>query len=126
MHLKEYRIEELRITQEEFAEKIGISRSSLHRYETGKGRPGTTNEEKILAACDPNKVSEKDLRLSEIKHTSRHWMPKDKDQFMRDYVNKRYSLKKMAEVYSISPSTARRKLMAFHIVIRKPGPHSIY
>ncbi len=55
--IKKLRVK-LGVTQEKLAQLLGVSFSTVNRWETGKGKPSPLAEEKIKSIEDKEKVNE--------------------------------------------------------------------
>lgn len=53
--VKELR-DKLIMTQQEFAEYIGVSFASINRWETGTNKPTTTAKRRIVELCKENNI----------------------------------------------------------------------
>lgn len=53
--VKELR-DKLIMTQQEFAEYIGVSLASINRWETGTNKPTTTAKRRIVELCKENNI----------------------------------------------------------------------
>ena len=96
--LKEYR-EKLGLTQEKLAEKIGVSRQTISKWETNQSTP---DFDKILPLCEVLGITTEELIKGEkeVKNSELEEIKQENEKAKKEYMQKRN--KKKAIVLSVS------------------------
>ena len=76
--LKQYRLKE-GLSQEQLAEKIGVSRQAITKWETKRGLPDVEN---MIILAELFKLTLDELVLEEVKSRKKNWWFSKAKQFM--------------------------------------------
>lgn len=59
-------------TQTEFAKRIGVSYSTVNRWETGKINPNVSTMKRLKAYCDASNIEFENVEKAWLERTSKH------------------------------------------------------